>query len=540
MIKNKILSLNISKKILSGYVFCLVLFLLFSGLTLFNGQRINTVTKNLAEDQLPNMVAISDLNMLTQAQTVSLYELYATAESKPFYKTQKNHIEQEKLLLEKISNLSEYQKYENEIIDKLKQQKQFANSFVKVMTSTRIDWDEARRTLANFANAAKDTANVLNKLANDAESATLLIANNSKNLISQLINMSFIITVLAIIGLFVMTKYTKTQIIKPLEKISAQLNSITEKRDITQRIDIDSKDEIGNTANSVNSLLDEFQNLSKTLNQTVINMGSSVETLTSISQETRNSVNNQNTELQQAEIISNEIVNQVETIVTKAEEASQEANTSATVSKDGREVVTTNRNVINDLAREVEASSGAISNLVQDSEKVIEVLDIIEGIADQTNLLALNAAIEAARAGEAGRGFAVVADEVRQLAQNTSDATSDINDIMNNLRSAVSDTNRLMKKATEQADKSITVANEAEQKLGTIQEATRQILTVNAEIDTVAQSHHNQVDQIKACMVHVQEYSTSTDTNVHQLQDTTNKLTVLAKSLQDHISSIKY
>lgn len=531
---------KISRKILFGYVAGLIIFLVFAGLTLFNGQRINTVTQSLAENKLPGLVAIADLKNNIQSQKIALFELYATADSASFKKQYQQETELMATLLEMVGALPEYQTYQDQITNSLAKQEKNAKSFVSVMTMQDVDWDYARDTLAKFSSSAESTSDLLNTLSTDAEQATLMEATDSRRLISQLINVSIVITVLALIGIYVMVVYTTKTIITPLATISNRLKTLTANRDISQRLKVETDDEIGDIAREINGLLQEFQGLTKTLDETANNLGVTVETLTSVSEQTRGSIELQNQQLSSADILSNQISDQVTTITLKAELASQEANSSALISAEGLDVVTNNRKAIDDLAREVDASAEVIAKLGKDSERVISVLDIIKGIAEQTNLLALNAAIEAARAGEAGRGFAVVADEVRQLSQSTSNATADINEIMNNLRTVVGSANKLMTQAREQADSSVAVATEAEEKLQSIQTTSQKILAANSEIDAIAHTHQGQVNEIKVHMEDVQIHSGTTTNNITDLKQASDELGVLAENLREQISSIKY
>jgi methyl-accepting chemotaxis protein len=530
----------ISRKILFGYVAGLCIFLVFAGLTLFNGQRINTVTQSLAENKLPGLVAIADLKNNIQSQKIALYELYATADGASFKKNYNQQTELMITLLQMVSELPEYQMYQSQIDDSLAKQEKNAKSFVSVMTRQSVDWDYARDTLAKFSRSAESTSDLLNTLSTEAAQATLMEATDSRRLISQLINVSIVITILALIGIYFMVLYTSKTIITPLTNISSRLKSLTANLDISQRLKVETDDEIGVIAKEINALLQEFQSLTKTLDETANNLSTTVETLTTVSEQTRESIEQQNQQLNSADILSNQISDQVTTITLKAESASEEANNSAQISAEGQEVVTNNRKAIDSLAREVESSAGVIAQLGKDSERVISVLDIIKGIAEQTNLLALNAAIEAARAGEAGRGFAVVADEVRQLSQSTSNATADINEIMNNLRTVVSNANKLMTQAREQADSSVTVAIEAEEKLQSIHDTSQKILTANSEIDAIAHTHQGQVNEIKVHMESVQIHSGTTTNNISDLKQASDELGILAENLREQISSIKY
>ncbi len=531
---------KIAHKIFSGYLAGFLIFLAFSGLTLLRGQQINTVTEELTETKLPGLVAIADLKSNIQSQKIALYELYAPADGPAFRKRYNQETEVMQDLIQKASELPEYQAHESTIAESLVIQERTATRFVSEMTAQSVDWDNARDTLARFSRSAENTSKLLNVLSEEAEVSTLEQARWSRELIGQLITVSFVITFLVIVGLYFMTIYTRKNIILPLTNISEKLKSLTSNRDISQRLKVETEDEIGDIAKVVNGLLDEFQNLTKTLDETAHNLGSTVETLTVVSNQTKISIEQQNAQLNAADTLSNQISDQVTTIALKAGTASEEANNSAQISEEGQKVVTNNRKAIDALAREVESSSTVIAQLGKDSERVISVLDIIKGIAEQTNLLALNAAIEAARAGEAGRGFAVVADEVRQLSQSTSNATADINDIMNNLRTVVHDANTLMGQAREQADASVTVATEAENKLQSIQDATQQILTANSEIDSIAHVHQGQVNEIKVHMESVQLQSSDTTNNITALQQASDELSILADNLREQISTIKY
>jgi methyl-accepting chemotaxis protein len=133
-----------------------------------------------------------------------------------------------------------------------------------------------------------------------------------------------------------------------------------------------------------------------------------------------------------------------------------------------------------------------------------------------------------------------VADEVRQLSQSTSNASADINEIMNNLRTVVNSANKLMTQAREQADISVTVAIEAEEKLQSIQDTSQKILAANSEIDAIAHTHQGQVNEIKVHMESVQIHSGTTTGNINALKQASDELGILAENLREQISSIKY
>jgi methyl-accepting chemotaxis protein len=311
-------------------------------------------------------------------------------------------------------------------------------------------------------------------------------------------------------------------------------------RDLTRRLIRRSDDEVGDIATAVNNLLAEFQQLAGTLDKTAQGLGMTVNSLSSVTATTRAAVLQQNEQIQAIDAGAQGIAAKVDLIASKAGMAAERAGSSAQASQQGREVVANSRNSIASLAGEVQSTANVILQLEEDSRKVTNVLTIIRDIADQTNLLALNAAIEAARAGEAGRGFAVVADEVRKLSQSTSGATTEIDHIMASLRNMAQEAAELMQQAHTHADTSVEVAREAESRLQEIQESAQHIYMVNSEIDVVTRDHQLEVQAIRGRVAEIESGAAANESHVEVLNATTREIATLAENLKAQISMIRF
>jgi methyl-accepting chemotaxis protein len=337
-----------------------------------------------------------------------------------------------------------------------------------------------------------------------------------------------------------MVSLTVKTVTAPLKKMSMALGEIASARDLTRRLQRSSNDEIGDIGDAVNNLLAEFQKLARTLDQTAEALGRTSGTIAGVADSTRVAVLSQNEQIQAIDSGANEIAAKVTAIADKAGHAALQAGNSAQASQKGREVVVSSRNSIADLAKQVEHTSGVMSRLEEDSREVSNVLTIIRSIADQTNLLALNAAIEAARAGEAGRGFAVVADEVRKLSQSTGSATTEIDQIMAKLRSVARDAAELMQQAHHHAVASVLVAHDAEGRLNDIQEAAESIFSANAEIDHVTRDHQVEVQAIRVRVGEMEQGAVTAGQYVDALKTATVELGDLASNLRSQISQIRF
>lgn len=532
--------LNITQKILAGYLVGFVLLLAFAALTLINGRSIEATTTALADQKLPGLIAMTGLKSSFQAQKAHLYELYATTDRAAFDKRYQQDVADVEALLLAAKKLPEFASHEASLRDMIKRQYALVERFSATIKASDVDWDKARLTLAESSQAADAIGKSLDVLVADGVKETLSEAGTSEYMVNQLITGSMLLTVIIFLGVIAMMFSTTRYVTGPLKQMSVSLGDIAAKRDLTRRLERTSEDEVGDIATAVNNLLAEFQQLARTLDVTAQGLGTTVNALSGVADATRTAVLLQNEQIQAIDGGASAIAAKVGIIADKAGLAAQQAGSSAQASAQGKQVVANSRDSIAGLAREVESTATVIVQLEEDSRQVGNVLSIIRDIADQTNLLALNAAIEAARAGDAGRGFAVVADEVRKLSQSTSNATTEIDLIMANLRKVAQDAAGLMQQAHQHAESSVGVALEAEVKLQSIQEAAQQIFTVNTEIDMVTRDHQRDVQSIRSRAGEMEAGAAATGRHVDALKSSANELAMLAANLRQQISQMRF
>lgn len=219
-----------------------------------------------------------------------------------------------------------------------------------------------------------------------------------------------------------------------------------------------------------------------------------------------------------------------------AASAAREANSEAV---QGKEAMAHTVHAIDGLTVEVTNAAEVINKLELDSESIGSVLDVIRGIADQTNLLALNAAIEAARAGEQGRGFAVVADEVRTLASRTQQSTSEIHSIIDNLQSGTRNAAHVMKKGLSTAKQTVETAGRAGNALDNIVHSVATIMDMNTQIATASEQHTTAAQEIDRCVVQISAVSETAADGSNKTADKSQQLTDLGEKLQSLVTQFK-
>ncbi len=266
--------------------------------------------------------------------------------------------------------------------------------------------------------------------------------------------------------------------------------------DLTRRMPEDGRDELAGLGRVFNRFQEKLQHMLGDVARSGQRLNEATARLTELSVNTKYSMNQQETKLEQVATAMNEMTATVQEVARHAGEASGSAQAADEEANRGRMIVSEVVQVINDLASEVEATASTIQRLEEDTVQIGGVLDVIRGIAEQTNLLALNAAIEAARAGEQGRGFAVVADEVRTLASRTQDSTQEIQSMIERLQSGARQAVAAMEQGQQRTGQAVDTARSADEALQAITTAVATIAQMNTQIATAADEQSAVAEEI--------------------------------------------
>ena len=358
----------------------------------------------------------------------------------------------------------------------------------------------------------------------------------STSTISLLISMavSGFITVAVLYGMFVVLVTRRLAILENSMKEIAEGDG-----DLTKRVIVNSKDAIDRVGLYFNLFLDKIQNAITRVDGASQQLSVSSTQLTTITDETKHSIDNQQSETEQVATAINEMAATVSEVARNATDAATATHDADEQALEGRSIVTLSIDYIHVLVDDIEEAAKVIAQLKSDSQSIGSVLDVIQGIAEQTNLLALNAAIEAARAGEQGRGFAVVADEVRTLASRTQESTTEIKSIIDNLQSGAEKAVHAMEKGREQVQKSVEKTTEAGTSLESITAAVAKINEMNAQIASAAEEQNSVAEEINQNITRISHHAEKTSDGAQTTQMASTELASLSEELNTLMSQFK-
>jgi methyl-accepting chemotaxis protein len=338
----------------------------------------------------------------------------------------------------------------------------------------------------------------------------------------------------AIVGLYFFIIYA----FKPLQTVINGMNAIAA-GDLTAKYEVKSNDETGQLVKAMITMIEKLRGMIGQITGSTASLSTSAEELAAITIEMNEGVKQQQAESEQVATAANEMsatVQEVSRSTQMAAEATKQANEDA---QNGQNVVSETIEAINALAQEVETAADVIHKLQTDSENIGVVLDVIKGIAEQTNLLALNAAIEAARAGEQGRGFAVVADEVRTLASRTQESTQEIQDMIEKLQTGAGEAVKVMEESQSRAKVGVEQAAHAGESLEAITGAVDTITNMTTQIASAAEEQSAVADEIDRNATSIASVIENTAKGSQQTYMASEELAQLAAQIQSMVSQFK-
>jgi methyl-accepting chemotaxis protein len=381
------------------------------------------------------------------------------------------------------------------------------------------NYDNAIKDLTNFKDIRTKAFQTDIQEASDSGHSTILIGGVMALLTIILLFATAIPIVNGIKGSIV-------QVVDSLKDIAQ------EDGDLTVRIKSKNKDEIGDLVHWFNQFMEKLQGVVKDIVNASLPLSNLAQNLNQLTDDTNKTIDVQQRSAGQAKSAVDEMSHSVVAVAESAAEAANAASDASSAASDGQNVVNDTVHSIQELAANVEDSAEVIRKLEADSNQVGVVLDVIKGIAEQTNLLALNAAIEAARAGEQGRGFAVVADEVRTLASRTQQSTEEIQKTIEQLQNAARSAVSVMGKGTEQATTSVETANKAGASLSVITETISRITSMNDQIARSTGEQQNVARTISSNVDEIHGRTEETASSSKKLASVGSELAQLAQHLE--------
>nr|WP_304639767.1 methyl-accepting chemotaxis protein [Pseudomonas sp.] len=346
-----------------------------------------------------------------------------------------------------------------------------------------------------------------------------------------------LIIALAGIGVMALVGYG---IARPAQQMVNMLDDIAKgEGDLTRRLEVDRADELGGLARGFNAFLDKLQAMMREVVSSVQQVTDASENTADIAMRTNDGVQRQISEIDQVATAVTEMTATAQDVARNAALAAEAASNADGSAAQGRDVVRATAQTIQELSLDIQQAVRSVESLARDSENISSILDTIRGIAEQTNLLALNAAIEAARAGEQGRGFAVVADEVRNLAQKTQNSTAEIQAMIEQLQAGTRSTVKVMEQSRSRTEQSVKQSEEADAALTSITQAVSVISDMNTQIASAAEQQSAVAEDINRNVTTIDSVARGVAEGAQQASQASASLTRLAEHQRRLINQFK-
>lgn len=325
----------------------------------------------------------------------------------------------------------------------------------------------------------------------------------------------------------------------PVRELQAFIVDVERHSDLTRRAPTDAKDELSNIGLALNTMLGKFQGILQNVAGSMERLTEETQELRQVSDTTSRGVAAQKESTVHLASAMNEMASSVTDVSQTIQRTASGMDNAKAETDKSQGVVASAARAINALAASVQQSGQVVKALHDKAESIGTVLDVIRGIADQTNLLALNAAIEAARAGEQGRGFAVVADEVRTLANRTQTSTKEIQNIIQQLQSGANDAVRVMEEGRNQAEASVHETEQAIASLAAVTSSVNAVAELSTQIAAATEEQSAAAEAISRDVSTIREVAEQTASGAQETAEVSQSIETLARNLQSSVKSFK-